>query len=108
MWRHAVPSLKQECRIVYHGVLQGEMGIERHFDKKQAAEFLGVSPYTIIAWKKRGVLGFTRLGRAIRYPESELLRLSREGFHEAKNRCPPELGGPTSQRICPCGHGEGR
>jgi excisionase family DNA binding protein len=66
------------------------MGMERHFDKKQAAEFLGVSPYTIIAWKKQGVLGFTRLGRAIRYPESELVRLSRQGFQAAKNQSAPE------------------
>jgi excisionase family DNA binding protein len=55
------------------------MGMERHFDKKQAAEFLGVSPHTIIAWKKRGILGFTRLGRAIRYPESELIRFGLSG-----------------------------
>ena len=64
--------------------------MERHLDKKQAAELLGISPYTIVAWKKRGILGFTRLGRAIRYPESELTRLSREGFQKARNQCEPE------------------
>jgi excisionase family DNA binding protein len=82
------------------------MGMERYFDNKQAAEFLGVSPYTIIAWKKRGILGFTRLGRAIRYPESELVRFGREGFHEAINPCSSDQEVPPRGEPIPIDRGQ--
>ena len=47
---------------------------------QQAAEELNVSVYTIRAWIAKRRLGYTRInGRAIRVPQSEIVRLLEEG-----------------------------
>ena len=44
-------------------------------DTKQAAEFLGLSPTTLITWRstQRYDLPFVKLGGCVRYDEADLL-----------------------------------
>jgi excisionase family DNA binding protein len=46
---------------------------------EQAAEDLNVSVHTIRAWIARRKIACVRLGRAVRVPASEILRLVEEG-----------------------------
>ena len=40
---------------------------------KQAAEYLGLSPVTLEAWRVRGgKISFLKLGKAVRYAQSDL------------------------------------
>ena len=50
----------------------------------QAASDLGLSVHTMRAWISQRRIGYVRLGRAVRIPESEVLRLLEEGFVPAK------------------------
>ncbi len=45
-----------------------------------ASAALGLRPPTIRAWIARRKIGFVRLGRAVRIPESEVRRLIEAGF----------------------------
>lgn len=47
--------------------------------KKQAAEFLGVSPGTIGNYHKDGKLNGVKLGRSIRFPKEEIIRIVMNG-----------------------------
>jgi excisionase family DNA binding protein len=46
---------------------------------RQAAKRLNLSTHTLRHWKATGRIGYVRLGRAIRIPESEIARVIREG-----------------------------
>lgn len=50
----------------------------------KAAEALGLKPPTLRAWMARRKIGFVRLGRAVRIPESEIRRLIEAGFTPAR------------------------
>jgi excisionase family DNA binding protein len=50
----------------------------------EAAHELGISPFTVRAWIQRRRIGFVRLGRSVRIPESEIQRLLTVGFVPAK------------------------
>jgi excisionase family DNA binding protein len=50
----------------------------------EAARELGISPFTVRAWIQHRRIGFLRLGRSVRIPESEIQRLLRVGFVPAK------------------------
>ena len=47
----------------------------------EAAQLLNLSPATIRAWIRANRIGYTRLGRSIRIPNSEVSRLLSEGYH---------------------------
>jgi excisionase family DNA binding protein len=51
---------------------------------RQTAERLTVAPQTIRLWMSTGRLGFVRLGRAVRIPDSEIERLLDQGWISAK------------------------
>ena len=46
---------------------------------RQAAQELGLSPFTLYTWCAQRRVEFVRLGRAIRIPARELERMLREG-----------------------------
>lgn len=48
-------------------------GLERLLDAGQAAEILGLQKKTVYAWAEQGRLPAFRIGRALRFRESELL-----------------------------------
>lgn len=52
----------------------------------EAAEKTGLSPATWRAWILRRKVQIVRLGRAVRVPEDEILRLVREGTVPAIDR----------------------
>jgi excisionase family DNA binding protein len=47
---------------------------------RQAAEALGLSAATIRAWIRQRRIGYLRLGRAVRIPESEIRRIVDRGM----------------------------
>ena len=49
-----------------------------------AAGVLGLKPPTLRAWMARRKIGFVRLGRATRIPQSEVDRLVERGFVPAR------------------------
>ena len=51
---------------------------------EKAAEALGLKPPTLRAWMARRKIGFVRLGREVRIPESEISRLIEAGFTPAR------------------------
>jgi excisionase family DNA binding protein len=53
---------------------------------QQAARELNVAVSTIRAWIGQRRIGYVRLGRAIRIPPDEILRLLEQGFMPAKRR----------------------
>ena len=62
----------------------------------EAAEALGLSPHTIRAWVAQRRIAHIRLGRAIRIPASEIIRILRDNTIPAS----PEadglaVGGPA-------------
>jgi excisionase family DNA binding protein len=60
--------------------------MERLLNEQAAAKILHISRHTLRAWRKQGRIGFVRLaGRAIRFPESEIVRIVRVGFQAAQN-----------------------
>lgn len=50
----------------------------------EAAEALHLSPWTIRMWLVRGKIGSVKLGRAVRIPQAEILRLVSEGSRPAR------------------------
>jgi excisionase family DNA binding protein len=52
---------------------------EKVLSVRQASEALCLRESTVRAWIARRKLGFVRLGRSIRVPESEIARLLSEG-----------------------------
>jgi hypothetical protein len=58
---------------------------KRALDSKEAGEMLGTHPETLANWRYKGIgPAYTRIGRAIRYLEDDLLR------YLAQNRVDPE------------------
>jgi excisionase family DNA binding protein len=51
---------------------------------RQAAQELNVSIHTIRAWMAQRRLGYVRLGRAVRIPETEIRRLLERGTVPAR------------------------
>lgn len=59
--------------------------MEHLLDEPEAAKALRISRHTLRAWRKQRRIGFVRLaGRAIRFSESEIARIVREGFQAAR------------------------
>jgi excisionase family DNA binding protein len=61
---------------------------------QEAADLLGLSPYTLYAWIAQRRIVHTRLGRAVRIPAAEVRRLIREGTVrvERKEGSQPAVG----------------
>jgi len=53
--------------------------LEPLLDVNRFADLVGVSPYTIRDWIRKGVLRATKLGRLVRIEQSELQRLIAAG-----------------------------
>jgi excisionase family DNA binding protein len=54
---------------------------EKLMSASQVADMLGLKPVTIRAWLARRLLGSVRVGdRAIRIPESEVMKLVERGY----------------------------
>lgn len=51
---------------------------------KAAAEALSLCPATLRVWIAHRRIGCTRLGRSVRIPKSEILRLQEAGFTPAR------------------------
>ena len=64
---------------------------EKLLTLRQAAERLGLTVSCLRAWKERRKIGFVRIGRTIRVPESELRRLISENMYPARERSHEQL-----------------
>ncbi len=53
--------------------------MERLYNRIEAAQALGVSPFTIDSWAWKGILERTKVGRLTRYRESALEALLKPG-----------------------------
>lgn len=51
---------------------------EDRLTQKEAANFLGISITSLIAWKKQGKVPYYQIGRSIFYSKSELLKIARK------------------------------
>lgn len=51
---------------------------EDRLTQKEAAQFLGISVTSLIAWKKKGHVPYFQIGRSIFFSKSELLALARK------------------------------
>lgn len=47
---------------------------------EQAADRLGLRPVTVRMWASKGKIARVKMGRSVRIPESEVLRLGRDGL----------------------------
>ena len=54
--------------------------VGRLFTVFQAAEILGSKESTLRGWIAEGKIGVVRLGRSVRVPESELYRVTSQGW----------------------------
>ena len=54
--------------------------VGRLFTVFQAAEILGSKEHTVREWIAQGRIGVIRLGRSVRVPESELYRITSQGW----------------------------
>ena len=52
--------------------------MERLYSVRAAAEYLGISPWTLHAWLSQGRIKRTKVGRRTMVRESELLKLIRD------------------------------
>jgi excisionase family DNA binding protein len=52
----------------------------------EAAERLGLSPYTIYSWIQRRRIAYVKLGRSVRISSSEVRRLIRQGTVKAETK----------------------
>jgi excisionase family DNA binding protein len=73
------------CKPELH-LVGGSMKREQAFTVREAAGELGLSTATIRAWIRQRKIGYLRLGRAIRIPESELRRIIELGTVPAVGR----------------------
>jgi excisionase family DNA binding protein len=88
------------------------LAIPRRFTDHQAAEELGVSVDTIRRERRRGKLGYLRIGRRVFITEAHLLayleRQSVEPCHENKNDLPrSEASGSVGERTASIGAAPG-
>ena len=60
--------------------------IQRPLTVREAADVLNLSQACIRSWLANRRLGFVRLGRAIRIPETEIERLLAQGMNPAAGR----------------------
>jgi excisionase family DNA binding protein len=62
--------------------------MEKLYSVKMAAEYLGVSPWTIYAWLSQGRMMRTKVGSRTMLRESELLKMIQDGGknHVPRNR----------------------
>ena len=51
---------------------------------QQAADQLGLAPVTIRSWMAARRIGYVKLGRSVRIPQSEICRVIDEGMTPAK------------------------
>jgi excisionase family DNA binding protein len=51
---------------------------------QKAAEHLGLAPVTIRVWMASRRIGYVKLGRSVRVPQSEIHRLIEQGMTPAK------------------------
>jgi len=57
-----------------HGNLSASSDLDAAVDEKKAADFLGLSPRTLQAWRVRGGgPRYAKIGKAVRYRKRELV-----------------------------------
>jgi len=60
--------------------IEGSAHCENHFDYKAAGQRLGLAADTVRKAVREGRIRAVKFGRSVRIPESELARVSREGW----------------------------
>jgi excisionase family DNA binding protein len=60
--------------------------IGRLYTYDEVAAILGAKPHTIRTWIAQGKIGVIRLGRSVRIPESELYRITSQGWSAPTTR----------------------
>ena len=62
--------------------------MQKLYKLAQVAEMLNLSPWTIMRWNKTGRLRSLKIGRSVRVPEGEIVRLLDQGAETIANKFP--------------------
>lgn len=83
-YTHSKDDLKRVVKMVVDEIRKTESiesnitPEEDRLTQKEAANFLGISVTSLIAWKKEGKVPYYQIGRSIFFSKAELLKIARK------------------------------
>ncbi len=92
-YTHTKEDLKRTVKMVLEELRKTELIQETSINpeddrlsQQEAAKFLGISVTSLISWKKKKIVPYYQIGRAIFYSKKELLDLARKNAFVRKSR----------------------
>ncbi|WP_273565831.1 helix-turn-helix domain-containing protein [Maribacter halichondriae] len=92
-YTHTKEDLKRTVKMVLEEMRKTEFINETSINpeddrlsQQEAAKFLGISVTSLISWKKKKIVPYYQIGRAIFFSKKELLDLARKNAFVRKSR----------------------
>lgn len=92
-YTHTKEDLKRTVKMVLEELRKTELINETSINpeddrlsQQEAAKFLGISVTSLISWKKKKIVPYYQIGRAIFFSKKELLDLARKNAFIRKSR----------------------
>lgn len=92
-YTHTKEDLKRTVKMVLEELLKTELINETSINpeddrltQQEAAKFLGISVTSLISWKKKKIVPYYQIGRAIFFSKKELLDLARKNAFIRRSR----------------------
>lgn len=92
-YTHTKEDLKRTVRMVLEELRKTELINETSINpeddrlsQQEAARFLGISVTSLISWKKKKIVPYYQIGRAIFFSKKELLDLARKNAFIRRSR----------------------
>lgn len=92
-YTHTKEDLKRTVKMVLEELRKTELINETSINpeddrltQKEAAKFLGISVTSLISWKKKKIVPYYQIGRAIFFSKKELLDLARKNAFIRRSR----------------------
>lgn len=92
-YTHTKEDLKRTVKMVLEELRKTEFINETSINpeddrlsQQEAAKFLGISVTSLISWKKKKIVPYYQIGRAIFYSKKELLDLARKNAFVRRSR----------------------
>jgi DNA-binding XRE family transcriptional regulator len=92
-YTHTKEDLKRTVKMVLEEMRKTEFINETSINpeddrlsQQEAAKFLGISVTSLISWKKKKIVPYYQIGRAIFYSKKELLDLARKNAFVRRSR----------------------
>jgi len=92
-YTHTKEDLKRTVKMVLEEMRKTELINETSINpeddrlsQQEAAKFLGISVTSLISWKKKKIVPYYQIGRAIFYSKKELLDLARKNAFVRRSR----------------------